>query len=110
MHVLVKDKEERTKTKKICNIIFYSNDHSLLSHKWLIGSFRKTQMIWKLPIRQQQGTKGKKSVQDAKEESNKIFSKGRYQYDKWNIKKKKKSNATRCELLPPRNLWNPISL
>lgn len=26
MHVLVKDKEERTKTKKICNIIFYSND------------------------------------------------------------------------------------
>lgn len=46
-------------------------------------------MIWKLPIRQQQGTKGKKSVQEAKEESNNIFSKGRYQYDKWNIKKKK---------------------
>lgn len=48
-------------------------------------------MIWKLPIRQQQGTKGKNSVQEAKRESNKIYSKGWYQYDKWNIKKKKKN-------------------
>lgn len=38
-------------------------------------------MIWKLPIRQQQGTEGKYSVQEAKQESNKMYSKARYQYD-----------------------------
>lgn len=38
-------------------------------------------MTWKLPIRQQQGTEGKDSVQEAKQESNKMYSKARYQYD-----------------------------
>ena len=72
--------------------------HSLLSHKRLIGSFQKSQIIWKLPIRQQQGTDGKNSVEGAKWKSNKIYSTGRYQYDKWNIKKKKKRNQMQWDV------------